>query len=251
MDVMLGDPQRNAEAARRLVAGASGQGAALVVLPELWATGYDLEHAQEQATPLTEGMGMTLCTWARNHRIHIIGSVLEAAHSRIYNTAVVVSPEGVILASYRKIHLFGLMGEDRYLSPGEAPTLVNLPWGLTGLAICYDLRFPELFRSYALGGARLVVIPAEWPAARLEHWRVLVRARAIENQLFVVACNRSGTSRNERFAGHSLVVDPWGRVLAEARDEPHLLTATLDMSEVDTVRSSLPALHDRRPSAYG
>ncbi len=134
---------------------------------------------------------------------------------------------------------------------GERATLAKLPWGTAGLAICYDLRFPELFRGYALAGARLILLPAEWPHPRLAHWRTLLRARAIENQYFVAACNRVGADPNgTRFFGHSTLIDPWGEAIAEAGEEPCLLTATLDLAQVEEIRRKIPVFEDRRTDLY-
>jgi omega-amidase len=118
------------------------------------------------------------------------------------------------------------------------------------LAICYDLRFPELFRSYATRGAGVILLPSEWPHPRLEHWRTLVQARAIENQCFLVACNRVGADRNSQFCGHSLIVDPWGTTLVEGGEDGELLLATLDLTAVAAVRERMTVLRDRRPELY-
>ncbi|MGC8839221.1 MAG: nitrilase-related carbon-nitrogen hydrolase, partial [Anaerolineae bacterium] len=158
---------------------------------------------------------------------------------------------GEILGAYRKIHLIPLFREDQYLYPGDAPVLVEFPWGKAGLAICYDLRFPELFRAYALGGAVVTFLVAEWPRERIAHWRVLVQARAIENLAFVVACNCTGSDESGTFGGHSLVVGPWGEVLVEGGEEEGLFFAEVDLAQVEAARERLPALRDRRPAAYG
>jgi predicted amidohydrolase len=142
------------------------------------------------------------------------------------------------------------MGEDRWLRAGDRLCLAQTPWGAAGLAICYDLRVPELFRAYALQGAVLILLVAQWPAARQDHWRTLIRARAIENQLFVAAVNRTGTSKDEAFGGGSLVVDPWGAVVAEAGDQETLLSAEIDLERVAQVRRQMPVLQDRRPEVY-
>jgi predicted amidohydrolase len=142
------------------------------------------------------------------------------------------------------------MDEEKYLTPGEEPVIVDLPWGRSGLAICYDLRFPELMRGYALGGVRLILIPAEWPHPRRAHWRTLLRARAIENQCFVVACNRVGTTGSTTFFGSSAVIDPWGETLVEAGEVETLLTVTIDTDLVEAVRRKIPVFADRRPELY-
>ena len=256
MDCTLGEPASNFARAKALVAEAARRGSQLVVLPELWSTAYDLEHAAAHADPLAAapdapGWFGVLAGWAKQHNLWLTGSILEKQpDGRFANCMALYAPDGSLAGVYRKIHLFRLMEEEVYLAAGQSPTLLDLPWGKTGLAICYDLRFPELFRGYALQGARLMVIPAEWPHPRREHWRTLLRARAIENQCFVAACNRVGTSKGSTFFGASAVIDPWGETLVEGGEAEMLLTATVDLALVDSVRQRIPVFADRRPDLY-
>jgi predicted amidohydrolase len=252
MDVQLGRPEANLETARALAAAAAEQGANLILFPELWSTGYDLERAAAYATPVDQGIFAEMGNLARRHGLAVAGSCLASRHDGCTNTAVLFTSDGRLAGSYDKIHLFGLMEEDRYLRPGDGPVLVapGAPWGPTGLAICYDLRFPELFRAYALAGAQMVLIPAEWPHVRLAHWRTLLRARAIENQMVVIACNRAGDSKGERFGGYSAIIDPWGETVCEAGEEACLLTAEIDLDLAADVRRRIPVLADRRPANY-
>ncbi len=256
MDCRLGQSAANFARAETMIAEAASRGSDLVVLPELWSTAYDLEHAADHAAPLAHAPGEAgwfgrLATLARQHGVWLTGSLLEAnADGRFYNCMALYSPTGELAAVYRKIHLFRLMEEEVFLAPGQQPTLVDLPWGKTGLAICYDLRFPELFRGYALHGARLMLLPAEWPHPRREHWRTLLRARAIENQCFVAACNRVGSSKGAAFFGASAVIGPWGETLGEADESETLLTVTVDLAEADAARQKIPVFADRRPDLY-
>lgn len=256
MDCALGEPSANFERAEALIAAAAQRGSRLVVLPELWNTAYDLEHAAAHASPLAQRAGEPgwfgrLAALAQTHGVWLTGSLLEAQpDGRFYNCMALYGPDGALQGVYRKMHLFRLMEEEVYLGPGQAATLLDLPWGKTGLAICYDLRFPELFRGYALQGARLMVVPAEWPHPRREHWRTLLRARAIENQCFVAACNRVGSSKGSTFFGASAVIDPWGETLIEGGEAEMLLTVTVDLSQVDGVRRKIPVFADRRPDLY-
>lgn len=252
MDVALGQPERNLETVRALAAEAAARGSDVLLLPELWSSGYDLERAAEYAAPVGEGIFAAVAGLAREYHLYIAGSSLaQMAGGGVGNTAVLVDPQGRTLASYNKVHLFRLMDEEKYLAAGNELALAETPWGRSGLAICYDLRFPEQFRAYALAGAALVLLPAEWPHPRLDHWRILLRARAIENQLFVAACNRVGRSGETCFFGHSAIVDPWGEVVVEGGEEAALLTATIDTARVDEVRSRIPIFADRRPDVYG
>jgi predicted amidohydrolase len=251
MDIVLGDPSANRAHVRTLVAQAAAQHADLLVLPELWSTGYDLERAEELADSVGNGIYAEIAQLAREHQIAICGSTLARRATKSSNTATLYDANGQLLAEYSKIHLFGLMAEDRFLSAGETAPVFATPWGSSALAICYDLRFPELFRSYATQGAGVIFMPSEWPHPRLEHWRTLIRARAIENQCFVVACNRIGSDRASTFCGHSMVIDPWGNTVVEGDESPGLLTATLNLDLIGEVRQRMTVLRDRRPELYG
>lgn len=252
MDVQLGKPATNLACVRRMTAVSAQQGADLVVFPELWSTGYDLENAAQYATPVGEGIFGQVAALARQQQVHLIGSNLSRMGDGAFgNTAVLYNNRGDALGDYSKVHLFRLMKEDQFLAAGQYRTVVETVWGKVGIAICYDLRFPELFRSYALAGTGMVVIPAEWPHPRLMHWQTLLRARAIENQMFIVACNRVGCSQGSDFCGHSCVIDPWGEVLVEGDESEGVLTAVIDTTLVDDVRSRIPVFADRRPEVYG
>jgi len=250
MDIALGQPQVNLAKVQEWTAEARRRGSDVVLLPELWATGYDLENAGRYATGLEEGLFARLAALAREKAIYICGSLLAWQDGRYYNTAPLFSPAGERLGHYSKIHLFRLMEEDRYLAAGRETPVFDLPWGRSAIALCYDLRFPELFRRYALAGARIIFLSAEWPYPRLEHWRTLLQARAIENQIFIAACNRVGESKGERFFGHSAIYDPWGKLVVEAGDGEVLLTASIDLALVEEVRRTIPVFADRRPELY-
>jgi omega-amidase len=255
MDVALGNPDLNQETARAMAGQAAGHGANLMVLPELWPTGYDLERSGNHATPLDEGHFAYMADLARSHHLYIAGTALETNPGGLpFNTAVLYGPDGTRVGSYRKVHLWAPMGEVDYMTAGDSLPTFDLPWGRMALAICYDLRFPELFRRYTDAGAQLIVIPAEWPVRRVEHWRLLLRARAVENQLFMVGCNRAGIDKGAvetRFGGYSAAVDPWASVLVEGGEEPGLFVARLDLDQVTRARQLFPFLEDRRRDVYG
>jgi omega-amidase len=250
LEITLGEPDRNISRARELLAVAKQRDAQLVLLPELWTTGYDLEHAAEHSLNLTSDPENVLSQLAREFDVYICGSTLENKDGKFFNTQTIYSRTGELVGLYRKLHLFGALNEPKFLSAGDRPVVVSLPWGQTGLAVCYDLRFPEMFRSYAIAGARLMLISAEWPHPRLEHWRTLLRARAIENQAFVVACNAVGETNGNVFFGHSMIINPWGEVLTEAGESQTTLFAELDLAQVDQIRSQYPVLADRRAGLY-
>ena len=251
MDVVLGKPDENLAKARDMAERAARQCSDIIIFPELWSTGYDLENAAAYSTPTHKGIFAEMASLAREYSIHVSGSCLSLLESGQFgNTAVFLNPDGKILGEYTKTHLFGLMDEHKYLSAGDRLIIVDTPWGKAGLAICYDLRFPELFRSYALAGARIVFLPAEWPHPRLAHWEILLRARAIENQMYIVACNRVGVSKNTHFCGHSCIISPWGEMVIEAGEDEEILTAEIDVDKVDQVRARIPVFADRRPKVY-
>lgn len=247
-DVENGQPERNWEKMEALVSPVEAD---LVVLPELWHSGYDLAHAAHYADREEEILERLGEIARKKGTYFFAGSLLHRTKRGIENSQAVFSPMGELLARYGKLHLFRLMQEDRYLTEGEKPVLVDTPWGKVGLAICYDFRFPELFRHYALSDARLIVAPAQWPQARELHWKTLIRARAIENQVFVAANNRVGRNEDQTvFGGASALVDPWGETLAEGSDGEGVFLADLDMSKVEEARSRIPILQDRRTDLF-
>ncbi len=245
-----GDIGRNVTNGERMIIEAARRGSHLVVLPELWTTGYALERANELSSAVNAGPFAQIGKLARENKICVTGSMLEKRGLEVTNSAAFFAPTGQPLGIYRKIHLFKLMNEHIHLKAGSAPLLLELPWGRTGIAICYDLRFPELFRNYAVEGAKMVIIPAEWPLERAEHWRALLIARAIENQMYIVACNAAGETGGTVFGGGSMIVDPWGKVIVAGGDEPGMFTAEIDLDRVDAVREKIPVLDDRRPDLY-
>lgn len=251
MHIALGDARKNIALMEKWTAEAARRGSHMIVFPELWSTGYALEQSRELASVLNSGVFSEMSGAAAQNKICVVGSVLEKRGMEVANSAAFFKPNGQMLGVYRKIHLFRLMEEDKWLQPGAAPLAIDLPWGSTGLAICYDLRFPELFRRYAVDGARMIIIPAEWPLERVEHWRALLVARAIENQCYIVACNAAGQIGETLFGGHSMIVDPWGKIVIEGGETPLLLTAEIEMDAVDDIRRRIPVFEDRRTDIYG
>ena len=251
MHIKHGRVEDNLERAETMIAEASREGAQLALLPELWSTGYDLAHAADYADELGEGMFAQVAAIAAQRNIAVYGSLLERRNGQVTNCAAYIDADGALLGAYRKIHLFRLFDEHKWLGEGETPLALDLPWGRAGLAICYDLRFPELFRRYAVGdGAKLILICAEWPRARVAHWRSLLIARAIENQCYVAAVNACGETGGTVFGGHSMLIDPWGETVVEAYDSDRHVTAEIDLAQVERVRRKIPVFADRRPDAY-
>jgi predicted amidohydrolase len=224
-------------------------GVELAILPELWHVGaFDLDSARENAEPIHGPSVMRMREAARIAGIWLhAGSFAELDHGHRYNTSVVLDPSGEIVATYRKMHLFGWEdGEPSVMTAGDTLVVLPTPLGPTGLATCYDLRFPELFRRLVDSGTETVLMASGWPMARIDHWSVLARARAIEDQVWMIACNTAGTHHGVEMGGASLVVDPRGVVVAEAGAGEEILLADVDPAVVTTWRRTFPALTDRR-----
>jgi omega-amidase len=252
MHLNFGQPSKNLERASQMIAQAAKEHSTCILFPELWTSGYDFEnrflHAQSNVSILDN-----LAELAQTYQISIGGSYLEVQGGNVlFNTHTWLVPDQPSSIKYQKIHLFRLMDEDKWLQPGNQLVCTDFQWGKAALAVCYDLRFPEIFRKYALQDARLVFIPAEWPAARVSHWNTLLRARAIENQMFVVGVNCVGKIGNETFGGSSTIISPWGESIAEANSQDEqLITAEIDLDQVEEFRKKIPVFEDRRPDIYG
>jgi predicted amidohydrolase len=256
-----GDKARNLAAAERLVRAAAADGAELVALPEKW----NLLGAGEEMAAGAEGLGgpslAAARSWARELGIHLLaGSIAERAEegSKAFNTSILIGPDGADLAAYRKIHMFDVEAggvayrESEHEQPGEEIVSAAVDGVELGLTVCYDLRFPELYRILAVRGARIVAVPSAFTAATgRDHWEVLLRARAIENQAFVIAPDQVGEAPPHYSShGHSAIVDPWGVVLACAPDEECFVAADLDLAAQERTRERLPSLANRRPATY-
>lgn len=226
----------------------SCRGADLVILPEMWPIGFmSFDRYFEEAE---EGEGTTLSAMrslAREIGAHLhTGSFVEKEGGRYYNSSYLLSPSGETLANYRKIHLFGYNSrETQLLTPGERVTVVETELGRMGLATCFDLRFPELFRVMADRGAEMFLVCSAWPYPRLEHWLMFNRVRAIENQCFLVSANAVGPNKGGGFTGHSMIVDPWGSILASCGDEETVISTTVGMDRVHGARKEFPGLAGR------
>ena len=259
------DKGRNLEVAERLVREAAADGSELVALPEKWNVLGDAEALHEGAEPLGGPTLTAVASWARELGIHLLaGSIAERVEGqpKLFNTSVLIGPDGELHARYRKIHMFDVdVGGVSYreseteqagqeiVSAALSPALPGVTLGMT---VCYDLRFPELYRILAVRGATVVTVPSAFTyETGKDHWEILLRARAIENQAFVVAPNQVGEAPpHYNSYGHSMIVDPWGAVLAEAADGECFVAADLDLEAEERVRAELPSLANRRPAAY-
>ena len=250
MDVKAGDRAANHATVQRLVDKAVSLCAPdVIVLPELWSTGYALEQAATLADE--QGDADFLRALAQKNRLAFAGGSVLARHDGgVTNRAQVIDSKGHYLAFYDKVHLFRLMDEDTFLAPGRQVSLFELHGMPCSSVICYDIRFCELPRRLAVQGAELLFVSAEWPSPRAEHWRTLLRARAIENQIFVAACNRCGVTDGTVFAGRSAIIAPDGSVLAEAGTEEEIIWTDIDAAAVRHMRDLIPVFEDRVPGMY-
>ncbi|MEU3206390.1 carbon-nitrogen family hydrolase [Streptomyces cyaneofuscatus] len=246
------DPDESVEARRQRAASlvVAQRGSDLVVLPELWPVGaFAYTVFEQEAEPLQGPTHDVMAKAAAEAGVWLhAGSFVErAADGTLYNTTLVFSPDGERAAVYRKIHRFGFdQGEAVMMGAGDELVTVALPQTTLGLATCYDLRFPEQFRGLVDAGAETLVVSAGWPERRRAHWTLLAQARAVENQAYVLALGTAGTHADVPQAGHSIVVDPWGEVLAEAGADEEILTVEFDPAKVGATREQFPALKDRR-----
>lgn len=252
MTVTAGDVEGNRRRGVELVREAAKQ-AEVVVLPEIWTTGYSLGKVAEWAETESGPTVSALAAIARSANVTVItGSIPHQREGQIFNSAFVINGAGELVTDYQKLHLCSIFKENRFFAPGMHRPVFSIGGVTAAVAICYDLRFPELFRALAIDGAKVIFVPAEWPAVRGNTWRVLNQARAIENQVFICAVNCVGAHRGEPFYGHSMVVAPDGEVIAEgAGDQEDIVYCELDLALLDKVRAALTAWDDRRPDMYG
>lgn len=253
--IQVASPESESVADRReRVAGLvrSAAGADLIVLPELWAAGYfAFDSYDREAEPADGPTAAGLSDLARETGAYLhVGSFVERrADGALRNTAALLDPSGAVVHSYSKIHVFGYESKEaQLLQAGNRVSATSTPFGTVAGTTCYDLRFPELWRCLVDAGAQVVIVPAAWPAARLEHWRLFTSARAVEEQVLLIACNATGSQAGVELAGHSRVVDPWGTVLAEAGTAEGITWCEADPAVVPTVRKQFPVLADRLPS---
>lgn len=260
LQVAYGDAEPVQERVERVAALVREQrGHDLVVLPELWAPGgFAYREWDDRAQPVDGPVGTAMSEAARDAGVMLhAGSIVERPSDGatgpegrgLWNTSLVYAADGRLVATYRKIHRFGFgAGEPRLMDAGEDVVLVDLPGGVgqAGLSTCYDLRFPELYRRQVDAGATVFVVPAAWPAARVQHWTLLAHARAIEDQCVVIACNTAGTHAGTEMGGHSQVISATGEALAMAGAREEVLSVDIDLTAVAAWREKFPVLQDRR-----
>ena len=250
LNIGFGKVEQNYERAEQFIREAAAKGAEIIVLPEMWNTGYALEQLEQLADINGERTKTFLSALAKELHVHIVGgSVSVKIDNKFYNTMYTFNKAGELVGEYSKAHLFRLMDEHKYLEAGNEMNRFALDDIEAAGVICYDIRFPEWLRAHALAGAKVLFVPAQWPTPRVDHWKTLLQARAIENQCFVVAVNRIA-NKVENFNGQSMVIQPWGEVLWTGAEDEELAIIDIDLSIVDDVRGRIPVYDDRRPNLY-
>jgi omega-amidase len=250
MDIAFGEPETNFKKVSEYLTEAAENGAETIVLPEMWNTGYALTELESLADRSNRTVDF-LKNFAKTHRVNIVGgSVSIIKEDGFYNTMFVVNKDGELVSEYDKAHRFGLMDEHIHLQEGQGLGTFELDGAVCGGVICYDIRFPEWIRAQTLNGAKVIFVPAEWPEARIDHWKILLQARAIENQCFIVAVNRVGNDPKNEFGGSSMVIAPWGEVRLDMAKKQGIGYADIDLDEVEEVRKRIPVFADRREVLY-
>ena len=252
MNVRFGEPDANIDRMECMLAEQMDRETPdAFVLPELWSTGFYPKPLESYADRAGERTCELLSRLARKYHVNLVGgSVITSAKGRFHNQCFIFDREGKQIASYCKAHLFSPAKEEKAFAAGDSLCVFSLDGIRCGMAICYDIRFPEFIRRLALQDISVLFVSAAWPVQRTVHWQTLLRARAIENQMFVAAANAAGRQPTMQCAGHSMLIDPWGEVLAEAGDEEICLPAELDLSILQGIRSKINVFADRRPELY-
>lgn len=253
MDIKLGDRAANyrqvEETLKRNWVDSDLQTA--VILPEIWDVGYVISEAEKYGDRNGGQAAKFLGRLARQYGCWFVnGSILALTDKGACHRSMAINPRGEYIAYYDKAHLISLMKEDKYLTAGDSRIHVDVAGVDVGLSICYDLRYPEWQRLYAVEGAQALFFSAEWPASRVEHWQIMLRSRAIENMCYVAGCNRVGTSGNTTFGGRSMVIDPWGEILCDCGDSPFFAFVEMDTAKTEKARNFLQTFTARRAKLY-
>ncbi|PTD93567.1 carbon-nitrogen hydrolase [archaeon SCG-AAA382B04] len=239
-----GQKDKNLDKIKKIFLKQNFENVDLVVLPELWSTGVYFEKFIELSEKIPGKTTKLLSDLANQNNILLCGgSIVEKNNQNIYNTLTFFDREGDLKEKYRKIHLFSYTNEDQYLSPGKKTKTIETEFGKIGLSTCYDLRFPEQYRKMAQQGAQIFVCPAAWPEERKDHWKIFNQARAIENQSYLISCNRRGKYDENNFIGNSYVIGPSGKIIKKETNK-RILTTNIDLKKIKETRENFPTLKD-------
>ena len=252
MDIRFADPQYNYDHAAELIRCAAAEKPDVILLPETWNTGFfPMDNLHELSDNNGECTQQVIGKLAKEHGINIIaGSIANIKNGKIYNSSCIFDRNGNIITSYDKTHLFSPMGEDKHFSKGDHLVTFKLDGLFCGIVICYDIRFVEMVRSLALKKIDVLFVVAQWPEKRIHHWQILNKARAIENQIYVCSVNSCAHAGDVKFGGKSVIISPWGEILAEAGEDEQIICVNLDLSVLTDIRNSINVYNDRRPELY-
>ncbi|MEA3415930.1 MAG: carbon-nitrogen family hydrolase [Thermodesulfobacteriota bacterium] len=248
-DVRPGNIESNLSSALKGIDQLKALDAKIALLPEMWSCGFDNKNLGKHAEK-TDNIIDELTMIASRYNMIIAGSLPESSGNDIFNTMYLIDGDRGVINTYRKIHLFSHTQEDKYFCAGNRAVVCDTSAGPVGLMLCYDLRFPELCRTLTLSGALLILTSAQWPLERIMHWDILLRARAIENQIFMVAANRLGMENSIEYGGRSLLVSPFGEILARAEDRECVISSEIDLVQLSEFRRKIPCLNERMPDTY-
>ncbi len=249
LDIQKGEVETNFKKIKSYIPKLAKKNIKIVSLPELWPTGFVRTRLSKMAEETREALEW-MAELSAKYEMVIVGSGIEEEDGKFYNSAHVID-SGKILGFYRKVHLFSPIKEDSVFTPGNEAKVFDTSVAKIGVVICYDLRFPELIRKVMKLGAEVLIVPAQWPEDRINHWHILLQARAIENQFFVIGVNRIGEVRIDSggtiiYSGHSMIIDPWGEIISQAGDREGFRTAKFDMTKLEKIRNKFPFLNDIR-----
>ncbi|MBE6718800.1 MAG: carbon-nitrogen family hydrolase [Ruminococcaceae bacterium] len=252
MDIALGRVDANFEKAKQLIIEAMKNAPDVIVLPETWNTGFfPKENLESYSDVNGQRTKAEIGGLAKEYNVNIVaGSVSNVKNHKVYNTAYVFDRQGECIAEYDKVHSFSPMGENSFYENGNADCRFTLDGKNCGIIICYDIRFPELTRKMAVNGLDCLFVVAQWPKVRVPHLTALVKARAIENQMFVVCCNSCGKAGETVYGGNSRIVEPWGNELVTADEQEKIITSELDFGVIKNIRETINVFRDRRPEIY-
>ena len=251
MDVKTADVRHNMDKAGKLFEKAASRKSDFICLPEMWSTGFAYDDLLTIAKASWEDTIYFLSYWAKNAKAYVVGgSVPEPDNGKVYNSTLIFDPSGKQIGSYRKVHIFSPTGEHEHFGYGKKVEIIHTKAAKIAAEICYDIRFPELSRKYWEKGAKMIFVPAQFPTVRVDHWLTLLKARAIENHVFMIGCNRTGRDRIYEYPGESVIYDPYGRTIEKASHKEEVLTAQVDLSVVDEANDRIPIVKDRRPEVY-
>ncbi len=251
IDIDFENPENNRRKVSEMIDKASAGYPDVILMPEMWNTSFNFETIDDNSDKKGQPSMNLLSEKASKYRVNIVaGSISDKKNNKIYNRSYVINRDGAVIFTYDKIHLVHHANEDKYIEAGNYIDIFELDGVKCGIIICYDLRFPEISRTLALKGAEVIFAPVQWFKSRLDHYEVLCKARALENQVYIVSANRIGKEFKAVFPGHSMVVGPWANILGRMDDREGVLHCEIDLKLIHRIRKKVTCYQDRRPDLY-